>query len=118
MKKIITLVMVVVLCMVMMTSALAAGTCNDQHHILYGVGYCTANGVNVRTGPGLNYKSVGFAYENDSYRFYETMGEINGTQNQDMLWNHVHGEHIGWMYRTYFTLVSVACEQERALERA
>ena len=118
MKKIIVCMMVIAACMVMTTSTFAAGTCNDPHFIMFGVGHCNENGVNVRTGPGLDYKSVGFAYKNDRYNFYETMGEVNGTQNPDCLWNHVHGEHIGWMYKTYFTLDDVARAPELLFERA
>ena len=118
MKKLLTMALGLALCLTLSVPAFAAGTCTEEHFQFYGMGHCNANGVNVRTGPGTNYHSNGYAYKGDRYGFYETMSELNGTKNQDFLWDHVHGNHIGWMYRTYFTLDEVARVSPRLLERA
>lgn len=118
MKKMLNIVMCAAMCMALVIPSFAAGTCTDAHFQFYGMGHCNANGVNVRKGPGTNYRSNGYAYKNDVYGFYETIGEDNGTQNQNFEWDHVHGEHIGWMYHTYFTLDEVARSTPRLMERA
>ena len=108
MKKIICLALTLILGLGLSIPVAAAGTCTYKHLISLAYGYCNANSVNVRTGPGTNYKSVGFANKGDTYSWYETVAESNGTQNEDMLWCHVHGEHIGWMYADYYTATEPA----------
>lgn len=103
-KKIIALMMAVVICLGLNIPASAAGTCNDEHILFTAIGICNGDYVNIRTGPGLNYKSVGYAYKNDPYYWYQT-----ARQPADASWIHVHGfsckyeEHIGWMYSQYYT---------------
>lgn len=117
MKKICCLLLAVVICLGVSSTALALGTCNDEHFILLGWGYCNANNVNIRTGPGKSYASVGQANNGDGFLFYETVGEAHNGVNRDGAWTHVHGNHIGWIYSQYFT-VSDAAQSPVELERA
>lgn len=107
-------------CMVLAGSApaFAAGTCTSAHSVLLGIGHCNANQVNVRSGPGTSYKSHGYAYKNDVYYWYETMGEATGKENVDNIWRHVHGDHIGWMHKDYFTFDEPARAMPEILELA
>lgn len=88
----------------MSVPAFAAGTCNETHLWLLGTGYCNANGVNVRTGPGTSYTSLGMLFHGDQLMDYQTQRDSDATSN----WMHVHGKHIGWMHVNYYTLVEPA----------
>ena len=68
--------------------------------------------MNVRSGPGTSYKSNGYTYKGDVYYHYETMGEATGKENTSYTWRHVHGDHIGWMHKDYFTIDGPADEVE------
>lgn len=96
----------------MAVPAFAAGTCTSDHYIMLSIGHCNANGVNIRTGAGTGYRSVGTANKGDVFNNYQTIAEAQGKENQDLQWEHVHGKHIGWMYGQYYTADSVADEVE------
>lgn len=118
MKKVLCLALTIILCLGLSIPAAAAGTCTDEHLISLAYGYCNANSVNVRTGPGTNYRSVGLANKGDTFNWYQTVAECHGTQNVDMLWCHVHGKHIGWMYGDYYTATEGARSIPIVVERA
>lgn len=109
MKKFVVLLMSLVMVASISTKASAAGTCTWTHWYPLAYGYCNANYVNVRTGWGLDYPSVGYAFNGDEYYYYATYEEPWDTE-----WLHVHGlsnvheRHIGWMYYTYFTATDPA----------
>lgn len=101
-KQGIAIVFAFVLCFNLSAPAFAAGSCQETHLHLLSTGYCSGNNVNVRTGPGTSYKSVGKANKGDAYGDYQTNRKDPGH------WCHVHGKHIGWMYADYYTPVDPA----------
>lgn len=109
MKKVISLMLALTMCLGLTVTASAAGSCEDKHVLFIAVGHCNGDYVNVRTGPGTSYKSVGYAYKNDPYYYYQTDREPS-----DGSWMHVHGfgttheNHIGWMYSQYYTATEAA----------
>lgn len=102
MKKFVSICLVAILCLGLSVPAAALGTCHETHLHLLSTGYCNGDGVNVRTGPGTNYKSLGLAYKKDVYHDYQTTRKDAGN------WCHVHGKHIGWMHQRYYTATAPA----------
>ena len=105
MKKIVSLMLALALCFSLSITAFAAvdeyGVCNEEHVFLLGAGECNADGVNIRTGPGTNYASIGMAYKGEVFNHYQCERESRD-------WIHVHGDHIGWIYYEYYTDVEPA----------
>jgi len=98
-KRIIGIAMAVMVFFTMSVPAFALGTCNEVHLWILGAGYCNADGVNIRTGPGKNYSSVGMAFYGDGFNHYQTERDSDATYE----WIHVHGKHIGWIHMDYYT---------------
>lgn len=113
-KRIIGIAMAIMVCFTMSVPAFALGTCNEVHMWILGGGYCNGDGVNIRTGPGKNYPSVGMAYYGDGFNHYQVERDSWDTMD----WIHVHGVHIGWIYSNYFTTTEAARSLEEASEIA
>lgn len=103
-RRLIGLVMAILACLTMSVPSLALGTCHEVHLWILGAGYCNGDGVNIRTGPGKNYPSVGMAYYGDGFNHYQTERDSWDTYE----WIHVHGVHIGWIHMDYYTDVEAA----------
>lgn len=100
MKKLIAVLLAAVLCFSLNVPAFAASTtCKYANkEFLLSTGYCNASNVNVRSGPGTNYSSLGKAQKKDTYDEYQLLSGPSSTS-----WSHVHGKYIGWMYSEYYT---------------
>ena len=109
-KRLIGFLMAVSVCFSLSVPALAFGKCNDVHLWILGAGYCNGDGVNIRTGPGKKFSSVGMSYYGDTFNHYQTERDTADTYE----WIHVHGDHIGWIHTDYYTDVEAA----RSLEEA
>lgn len=71
-KRLIGLLVAVMVCVTVSIPAAALGTCNDVHLWILGAGYCNGDGVNIRTGPGKKFVSVGMAFYGDGFNHYQT----------------------------------------------
>ena len=98
-KRIIGIMLAITTCLTLSVSAYALGTCNDVHLFILGAGYCNGDGVNIRTGPGKSFSSVGMAFYGDGFNHYQTERDEDGNWE----WIHVHGVHIGWIHMDYYT---------------
>lgn len=99
MKKMVSMILAIALALALSTQAFAAGNCKYAgNEFLLSTGHCNATNVNVRTGPGTSYSSLGTAQKNEIYyEFQNTTGPSSSN------WCHVHGKYIGWMYAQYYT---------------
>lgn len=113
-RKLIAILMAGMVCFNLSAPALALGTCNDVHLWMLGAGYCNGDGVNIRTGPGKRYPSVGMSYYGDGFNHYQTERDSDATYE----WIHVHGGHIGWIHMDYYTEVEAARSAAEASEIA
>ena len=69
---------------------------------LSGYGYVTTNSVNLRTGPGLNYRSLGFMHR---YAFARVLGTY--TSDAGDTWYQIsHNGNTGYVMGAYFKLLN------------
>ena len=109
-----SILMAIAICCSLSVPAFALGTCNDTHVYILGAGYCNGDGVNIRTGPGKSYSSVGMAYYGDGFNHYWTERDMENPTD----WIHVHGNHIGWIHGDYYTDVEAARSVDEAVAAA
>lgn len=103
-KSLIYTALVLLLCTSLSVPSFASDICNEEHLWILGAGHCNANGVNIRTGPGKKYSSLGLAYKDDKFNHYQTKRDSEGNYE----WIHVHGRLNGWIYMDYYTDVEAA----------
>lgn len=123
MKKLMSLLLAMSMLMVALPTALAAEIDVNEEEIelaaytadpdvekicFSGIGYCTGDGVRVRTGPGTNYRALGQFYKGDTLNLYSVKVTPTPTNSDWGDWLYVTGyssedEHYrGFIHGDYY----------------